>query len=68
MAVIDQYSRECLGIVVDTSLCGQRVVRILSELTQEHGNPNMILSDNGSEFTCKAIGSGLIDLGSKIER
>ena len=25
------------------------------EPTQEHGNPKMILSDNGSEFTCKAI-------------
>ena len=55
LAVMDQYSRECLGIVVDTSLCGQRVVRILNELVQKHGNPKMILSDNGTEFTSKAI-------------
>ena len=46
LAVIDQFSRACLGIVV---------VQILTELTQEHGNPNMILSDNGPEFTFKAI-------------
>ena len=55
LAVIDEYSRMCLGIIVDTSLNGARVSRELDKLIDEYGKPEMILSDNGTEFTSHAI-------------
>ena len=53
--VVDDFTRECLKIVVDTSLNGQRVVKELSHLILERGKPEEIISDNGTEFTSKII-------------
>jgi len=53
--VVDDYTRECLKIVIDTSLNGQRVARELNELVTERGKPEEIMSDNGTEFTSRAI-------------
>lgn len=53
--IVDDFTRECLKIVVDTSINGKRVARELSELVLERGKPEEILSDNGTEFTCGAI-------------
>lgn len=55
LTVVDGYSRECLKITVDTSLGGERVVRELKQLIQERGLPEEIVSDNGTEFTSKAV-------------
>jgi putative transposase len=55
MTVVDEYTRVCLGIVVDTSLSGARVSRELDRIIDEHGKPETILSDNGTEFTSHAI-------------
>jgi hypothetical protein len=41
--------------VVDTSLSGQRVARELAALIERRGTPLMIVSDNGTEFTSRAI-------------
>jgi len=49
--VLDQYSRECLAIEVDTSLPGARVVRVLESLALRRGVPQEIVVDNGPEFT-----------------
>ena len=51
MTVIDEYNRVCLGIVIDTSLSGARMGRELDRLIDEYGQPETILSDNGTEFT-----------------
>lgn len=53
--VVDDYTRECLAAVVDTSLPGVRVVRELDFLCEHRGCPQMIVSDNGTEFTSRAI-------------
>ena len=53
--VVDDDTRECLAIEVDTSLCGQRVVRVLDRLLAERGRPQALLMDNGPEFTGKAL-------------
>ena len=37
--IVDDYTRECLAIEVDTSLGGMRVVRVLEELKQRRGLP-----------------------------
>ena len=53
--IIDEFSRESLKIVVDTSLSGTRVVRELEELISSRGVPKFIVSDNGTEFTSVAV-------------
>jgi putative transposase len=53
--VVDDYSRECVGQVVDVSISGLRVARCLDELAVRRGLPRMIVCDNGPEFTGKAM-------------
>lgn len=53
--IVDDATRECLAIEVDTSLCGQRVARVLSRLVERRGRPTRIVVDNGPEFTSKAL-------------
>src|SRR5579863_5417703 len=55
LAIVDDFSRECLTMVVDTSLGGVRVVRELERLTLERGTPQIIVSDNGTELTSGAV-------------
>jgi putative transposase len=53
--VIDDYNREALAIEVDTSLPGQRVVRVLERLANWRGYPKQIRIDNGPEFISTAL-------------
>jgi putative transposase len=55
LTVVDDFTRECLALVVDTSLSGQRVARELAALIERRGTPLMIVSDNGAEFISRAI-------------
>lgn len=55
LTVIDEFTRECLRMVVDTSLSGKRVARELTSLVVNKGTPKAIVSDNGTEFTSHAI-------------
>jgi putative transposase len=53
--VLDDYTRECLRIEVDTSLGGERVARVLEELRRQRGGPKGIVVDHGPEFTSQAL-------------
>lgn len=53
--VVDDFTRECLAIEVDTSLSGFRVARVLAALIAERGAPARVVSDNGPEFTSRAL-------------
>ena len=55
LAVVDDYSRECLALVADTSLSGLRVTRELNELIRQRGKPKTVVSDNGTELTSMAV-------------
>ena len=44
-----------LGVEIDTSLPGKRIVRVLDRLVAHWGRPKMIVSDNGTELTCNAM-------------
>ena len=44
--VVDDFSRECLALEVDTSIPGLRVVRVLERITQERGLPKAVVIDN----------------------
>jgi putative transposase len=53
--VIDDYSRECLACIVDTSLSGWRVVLELSAIAERRGLPCMVVSDNGTVLTSHTV-------------
>lgn len=55
LAVVDDFSRECLALVADTSLSGLRVTRELTHLIQQREKPKTIVSDNGTELTSMAV-------------
>jgi putative transposase len=55
LCIVDDFSRECLAAVVDTSLSGARVVRELERLTRDRAIPKLIVSDNGTELTSVAV-------------
>lgn len=50
---VDDFSRECVLQIVDTSISGQRLARELDKLNRPL--PKTIVVDNGPEFTCKAM-------------
>ena len=53
--VVDDFTRECRAIEVDTSLSGARVARVLEAASLEYGRPSALVSDNGPEFISKAL-------------
>jgi len=54
LAVVDDFTREALALVVDASIGGARLVRELDALVASPGKPATIVSDNGTETTCRA--------------
>jgi putative transposase len=55
LAIVDDFTRECLALVADTSLSGLRVGRELDAIIAERGKPAACVSDNGTELTSTAI-------------
>ncbi|TCM12122.1 putative transposase [Novosphingobium sp. PhB165] len=55
LAINDDCCRENLCLVADTSISGARAARELDALVRLHGKPACIVSDNGTEFTSRAI-------------
>jgi putative transposase len=55
LAVVDDFTRECLALVPDTSISGLRVARELDALVAKRGRPQSVVSDNGTELTSMAI-------------
>jgi len=55
LAVVDDFTRECLCLVADTSLSGSRVARELDAIIATRGRPLLCVSDNGTELTSMAI-------------
>jgi putative transposase len=55
LAVVDDFTRECLTLVPDTSISGLRVARELDAIIAVRGEPRTCVSDNGTELTSMAI-------------
>ena len=55
LTVVDDFTRECVALMADTSLSGLRVSRELDAANGNRKRPAMIVSDNGTEFTGMAI-------------
>ena len=66
LTIVDDYSRECPAIEVDTSLGGRRVVSVLDRLSETRGLPEVITIDNGPEFAGKALDEWAYRKGVKL--
>ena len=55
LTVVDDCTRECPAIEVDTSLGGMRVRRVLDRIASERGLPEAIVLDNGPEFRGRVL-------------
>lgn len=67
LTVVDLWDRRCPRIEVDHSLTGERVVRILERLRAEGECPEIIRTDNGPEFTGKALDRWAHATGVRLE-
>lgn len=65
LTLIDEFTRECLAVEVGISIKSERVRNILEKVCADKGKPEMIRSDNGSEFIGKAVGVWLAKNGIK---
>ena len=65
LTIIDEYTRECLALYLARSITYLEVIEQLYDLFLLRGVPEHIRSDNGSEFTAKAIRKWLSDLEVK---
>ena len=63
--ILDEYTRECLSMDVARSLTSEDVLDRLTELFVSRGVPEHIRSDNGPEFTARAVRRWLSRLGVK---
>jgi putative transposase len=66
LVIVDNYSRECPVIEVDTSLGGRRVVSVLEKLSELRGLPEVITIDNGPEFASKTLDEWAYRHGVKL--
>lgn len=53
--IVDDYSRVCVGQLVDVSISGARMARFLGQLGASRGLPKTLVIDNGPEMTSKAM-------------
>jgi putative transposase len=66
LTVVDDFSRECPTIEVDTSIGGFRVARVLDRLSEMRGLPGSITVDNGPEFAGKTLDEWAYRKGVKL--
>ena len=66
LTIVDDYSRKCHRIEVDTSINGVRVVRTLNEIAMTEGLPEAITIDNGLEFIGKTLDAWAYQRGVKL--
>jgi putative transposase len=67
LTIVDDCTRECPAIEVDTSLGGPRVRRVLDRIASERGLPEAIVLDNGPEFRGRALAAWSEQRGVRLE-
>ncbi len=65
LCIIDEYTREALAIRVERSIGAQMVIETLADVMLMRGVPDHIRSDNGPEFTAKALRAWLATVGAR---
>jgi putative transposase len=67
LPIVDVYTKKCHRIEVDTSINGVRVCRVLDEVGEQEGLPEVIMVDNGPEFAGKALDEWAYRKGVKLQ-
>jgi putative transposase len=67
LTLVDDHTRECPVIEVDTSLGGLRVCRVLDRVVAERGLTEAIVLDNGLEFRSRALAAWSEARGVRLE-
>lgn len=65
LTLIDEFTRECLAVEAGVSIKSERVRQILEKVCLGRGKPELMRSDNGSEFIGQAVGGWLQENGIK---
>ena len=55
LTLVDEFTRECLAVEVETSITGLKVKEVLQRVCGKRGYPRYIRSDNGSEFISEVV-------------
>ena len=66
LAIVDDYTRECLVLEVDTSLPGARVVAVLERLAEIRGLPGSITVDHGPELESQVLDAWAYQRGVRL--
>jgi putative transposase len=66
LAIVDDYSRECLVLEVDTSINGRRVAAVLERLGDLRGLPLSITVDHGPEFEGQVLDAWAYERGVRL--
>lgn len=67
LTIVDNFSRECLGIKVDQSIRGRHVAELLERICFYRGAPGAIRVDNGPEFVSKALDQWAYENGVTLD-
>jgi len=67
LTLVDHVSRVSPAIEVGSSIPGTRVVAILEKVARTHGLPQVITTDNGTEFTCRVVDEWAHRNGVKLD-
>ena len=66
LSMVDEYTRECLTLEVDSSFASRRVTRALENLLLERGKPLALRCDNGPEFTSRHFLAWCLERGIEL--
>ena len=67
LTIMDEFSRECMAIHVAHSIPATGVIEVVERLKQSRGLPEVIITDNGSEFRSRAFDSWAYARGVKLD-
>jgi putative transposase len=67
LTVVDQFTRECLNLLADQSLTGEKVAQALEPVGLQRGAPRAITVDNGSEFASRVMDAWAYRHGIQLE-
>ena len=67
LTIMDEFSRECLAIHVAHSIPSAGVIEVMECLKKSRGLPEVIITDNGSEFRSRALDSSAYARGVKLD-
>lgn len=67
LMVVDQFTRECLCLLADQSLSGEKVMQAVEPVGRQRGAPRSITVDNGSEFASRVMDAWAYRHGIRLD-